>query len=89
MQRAVDVLANELLLADSNSPDCRIPERVQSVSRQGVSWTMIDPQDFLDKGRTGIYEVDMLIRAVNPSGAKRRVRVFSPVASAIPIRRQP
>lgn len=73
---AIDVLANELLLSDSS--DCRLPDRVTSVSRQGLSWTVIDPQDFLDQGRTGIYEVDLAIRLANPGGARARTRVFSP-----------
>src|SRR5688572_21579308 len=41
MERAVEVLQTELLAADSGGT-CRIPERVTSVSRQGVSWTLID-----------------------------------------------
>lgn len=89
VQRAIDVLAKEIGLADSNDNACRIPERVTSVTRQGVSWTLLDPQDFLDDGRTGIYEVDLAIRAVNPSGAKRRPRVFSIRQSAPALRRTP
>lgn len=86
--RAIAVLADELLAA-ANGDACRIPERVTSVTRQGVSWTMIDPGDFLDKGRTGIYEIDLLIGVVNPGRARRRVRVFSPVAVPIPDRSRP
>ena len=43
-----------------------------------MSWTLLDPQDFLDKGRTGIYQVDLFLRTVNPDGARLRARVFSP-----------
>lgn len=76
IQTAIDVLATELLASDS--PTCRLPDRVTSVSRQGLSWTVIDPQEFLDQGRTGIYEVDLAIRTANPGNAKARTRVFSP-----------
>lgn len=70
-------LANELLSSWAGEA-CAIPERVTSVSRQGVSWGLIDPQDFLDNGRTGIYEVDLLLRTLNPARAMRRAKVFSP-----------
>lgn len=71
-------LANQISLALAGSDQCRLPDRVTSITRQGVSWTIIDPQDFLDQGRTGIYLVDLFIKTVNPSGARTRSRVFSP-----------
>jgi len=37
---------------------CSLPERISNISRQGVSWTVVDGQDFYDKGRTGIDRVD-------------------------------
>ena len=37
---------------------CALPERISNVTRQGVSWTILDPQDFLDKGYTGMSRVD-------------------------------
>lgn len=81
-RRAIEVLAHEIQLSDSGDENeaavCRIPERVSSVNRQGMSWTMIDPQEFLSDGRTGIYEVDVAIRSLNPGRARARARVFSP-----------
>ena len=76
-KNAVLKLAKELL-ESSRGGDCSLPERVTSVSRQGMSWTLLDPQDFLDQGRTGIYEIDLLLKALNPSRALMRPRVFSP-----------
>lgn len=87
VERAIDTMTQELLAASNNDASCRIPERVTSVTRQGVSWTMLDPQDFLEEGRTGIYEVDLAIKAVNPTGARRRARVFTATMSAPAIRR--
>jgi hypothetical protein len=75
---AAIALADQYLLAMAGSEDCMLPQRVTSISRQGMSWTLLDPQDFLDKGRTGIYQVDLFLTTVNPDGAKLRSRVFSP-----------
>lgn len=73
-------LANEvlILLGEGSDGVCRIPERVRSVSREGISFDMIDPQEFLDDGRTGIWEIDMFIRTANPARAKKQPRIVSP-----------
>lgn len=75
--RAIDVLASEMQKSDCDDDGCRLPERVTTINRQGVSWTVIDPMDFIDKGRTGIIEIDMAINSVR-TVAKARPRVFSP-----------
>lgn len=89
MKKAIDDLAAEIVNADSNPDDCRFPERVTNVTRQGVSWTVIDPQDFLQDGRTGIYSVDLAIKTLNPKNARRRARVFSVDFGAPALRRLP
>ena len=76
LKAAVDRLAEELTAAETGGA-CQIPERVMSVSRQGMSWDLIDPMEFLDAGRTGIYEVDLALRTYNPGGSRRKARVFS------------
>lgn len=43
---------------------CALPERITNVTRQGVSWTLLDPQDFLDKKLTGMARVDNWLNAV-------------------------
>lgn len=75
MQRAINQLAQQFALWDCNSSSCRLPERVRNVARQGVSWTLIDPMDFIDKGRTGLYFVDLVITAYSGKG---RTSVVSP-----------
>lgn len=50
-------LAEEYLLAYQGKT-CSLPERVTSVSRQGASWTILDPLEFLNDGLTGIGPVD-------------------------------
>lgn len=56
---------------------CQLPKRVQSISRQGISMTLLDPFDFLEKGKTGIYEIDLFLAAY-PGGARTAPGVFSP-----------
>ena len=77
VQRAIDQLADQFARADMGGA-CQLPERVTSVVRDGVSWTLIDPQDFLDKGRTGLYYVDLVLKVY--SGGKTRSMVVSPEA---------
>ena len=59
-------LAVEYGKAAQGNP-CALPERITSVTRQGVSWTVLDPQDFLDKGYTGMSRVDHWLAAVKPT----------------------
>lgn len=57
---------------------CQLPNRVQSVTRQGVTIEYINPDDYLDKGRTGYDLVDSIINTYNPHGQTQRSRVLSP-----------
>lgn len=75
-RRAAIRLANELILWDKGSGNCALPQRIQSVARQGVSYTLMDPQEFIANGKVGIYEIDLFLAAVNPSKAKKRPKVF-------------
>lgn len=58
--------------------DCALPDRVTSVTRQGVSYTILDNQDFLENFRTGIYAIDLFLRTANPAKALAPSKVFSP-----------
>lgn len=87
IQNAIDTLTEEIAKAWSGDATCRLPRRTTSVNRQGVSYTLIDPQDFLDAGRTGLIEVDLIIKAYNPRKARARVRLFTPTNSAPATRR--
>lgn len=60
---AAAVFAYELALRCVESDACRIPERVTQINREGVSYTIIDPQKFIDEGRTGVYDVDLALAA--------------------------
>lgn len=67
-----------LAAAPATAGKCRLPARVQTISRQGVTMALLDPQTFLDEGRTGLYLVDLFLGAFNPGRGRRRARVFSP-----------
>lgn len=58
--------------------DCRLPKRVQTITRQGVSMALLDPLDFLEQGRTGLYLPDLFISTYNPANARRGVAIASP-----------
>lgn len=75
---AVVAMACELLAACAGSPACKLPARVQSIVRQGVSHVVLDPQEFLDKGRTGLPAFDQFLSAANPAGLRVPLRVLSP-----------
>lgn len=61
----VGLLAKEFLAACSGGK-CALPRRVQTVTRQGVSYQMVDPVDIYASGKTGISEIDLWLSAVNP-----------------------
>lgn len=76
-------LAVELGRAASSDPDqpCQLPQRLRAVSRQGLTFEQsseLDRFEFLDKGRTGIYAVDLFLASVNPKGRAQAARVWSP-----------
>lgn len=78
-RRAASELACELAKACTpGAGECRLPKRVTSLTRQGVSMALIDPFDMLDNGKTGVYLVDLFLATVNPEGLRSPPRVLSP-----------
>jgi hypothetical protein len=75
---AARTLAMEFAKLWAGDEDCALPQRVTSISRQGVSYTLLDSQDFIDDVRTGLYAVDLFLKTVNPDKARAKSRVFSP-----------
>lgn len=74
---AVTQYAVELWKACNGVSGCKLPARVQSVTREGVSMTMLDPMTFLQDGLTGLPFVDQWLTAVNPYGSRSPSQVFS------------
>lgn len=63
--KLVGLLAAEFLAACSGGK-CRLPRRVRSVTRNNVSFDMVDPTDIYRDGKTGLSEIDLWLSAVNP-----------------------
>jgi hypothetical protein len=55
---AAGALACELAKAFCNDNTCRLPKRVNSINRQGISMVFVDNFENLRAGQTGIWEVD-------------------------------
>lgn len=73
---ALGVLTSELaklLMCDST---CALPKPIQSLSRQGVNITFLDPNEVFQNGQTGLYLPDLFIQTVNPKRIARRARVY-------------
>lgn len=75
--RVVLKLAKEFAL-DATDGRSTLPERITSITRQGITWTVLDPADFLDKGRTGVIFVDTWLMALNPMRTRQKARVIDP-----------
>lgn len=84
------LLACELAKAFCGDPTCGLPQRVQSVTRQGISVAIVDSFDDVVKGRTGIWAVDAWVASIVANEEKpRRGTVFSPDFRERTFRRQP
>jgi hypothetical protein len=86
LTRAARQLACELLSGCPES-SCDLPELVTSVSRRGMTMEVASPMDLLDKGRTGLYAVDLAISTFNPSGLQSPSFVWSPDMASNRIRK--
>ena len=75
---AARTLAIEFIKLWSGDEDCALPQRVTSITRQGVSYTILDRQEFIDELRTGLYVIDLFLKTTNPDNARKKSKVFSP-----------
>lgn len=73
---AIGELACEINRA-IHGEDCRLPQRVTQLARQGVTITFPDSSSLFKEGRTGLYLTDMFIAAWNPGGLRSPSRVYS------------
>lgn len=74
---AAGELACEYAKLCSGSADCSLPQQLASMTRNGIEVQVSDPQILLDAGLTGLPNVDLFIRSVNPASLRARPRVFS------------
>jgi hypothetical protein len=63
-----------LLGADDIKPDSRL----LSIARQGVTYTYSDLSKVLDRGRTGIWVVDLFLQSSNPNNMRYQPKVVLP-----------
>lgn len=79
---AASLLACEIGKAIAGQP-CRLPQRMQSLSRQGVSVQFPSVNSYLDRGLTGLNEVDQLVVQLNPGRLTQPPLVVSPDISPV------
>lgn len=79
-KHAAAVLACELYKAaqPEDLGECRLPRRLQSLTRQGVDMVVSDTMEFVGEGRTGLPEVDFFIQSANPHQLRRNATVLTP-----------
>jgi hypothetical protein len=75
--RALGSLAAEIYKQCTGAGDCRLPERVKTVNREGITYDMFDPGEWLSQGLTGLRDVDTWIDSVNPHRLRQPSAVFS------------
>lgn len=63
------------LLGDKS---CGLPERVQAVTRQGITTVYFDPTKLISMGLTGLTMVDQIVSILNPNRMAEASRVWYP-----------
>lgn len=87
--RSAATLAFEMALASiPDAEGTRLPERVSSITRQGVTMAVLDPLTLLAEGRTGLVDVDLWVASVMHGDRRRGAAVHVGGASARKARRR-
>lgn len=73
-QIAAGVLASEIAKSICDDDGCQLPQRVQTVTRQGVTMALLDGMEGLSEGKTGIWLVDSWITSIIKPPRGGRVR---------------
>lgn len=78
-QIAAGILACEFAKAACGNTSCKLPQRIQSVTRQQVSMTVLDSYGSLyDFGTTGLFLVDSWVASILHSSRRAGTRITSP-----------
>lgn len=83
--RAAATLADEWAKACVGA-DCRLSNRVTSLARNGISIEMLSPEELMEGNKTGLWEVDAVLAAINPHKRIQRGRIYAPGRSSQPPR---
>lgn len=70
------VLACELGKSVAGDESCRLPKRLQNLTREGVSMVVLDAEAQTG-GDFGIYEIDQFVKRFNPGGLDRQPKVIN------------
>ena len=68
---------------------CRLPRRISTITRQGLTLAVLDPFKIFLDGMTGLADVDLWIAAVNREKRTRGASAFRPGASRLVGHRTP
>lgn len=78
-RRAAAALAAEFCRAvDESLGECRLPSRATSITRQGVTTSLVDPLTVFDSGYTGVPIVDQFLSAERVGRRTRRASLIDP-----------
>lgn len=75
-QLAVAELGTEIAKFISCDDTCVLPKPIQSITRQGISISFLDPNEVFADGRIGLYFCDLFIQTYNPNKLRRRSRAY-------------
>jgi hypothetical protein len=73
-QVAAGILACEIAKMLCGAKDCQLPQRLQTITRQGVTMGFVDTFEGLDQGKTGIWGIDAWISSVTRHKSYANVR---------------
>lgn len=76
-RRAAVSLAMEIVKARAGDGSCRL-RNFQTITREGVTMAAVNLRDALSSGLTGLYEVDLWLKSVNPNAMRRRGGAWTP-----------
>lgn len=68
----------EVLVLPQFGDTTRTPDRVTSITRQGITTQVASVIDLMKNGSSGLYECDIFLNATNPNRNRRPPAIFSP-----------
>lgn len=80
-RKAAQLFATEIAKLCVGDATCQIPQRVQSVNREGMSFTILDSMKMIEEGRTGLALVDLWLVS-DAKGRKAKPGIFAPGAAS-------
>jgi hypothetical protein len=67
------------LVRDTEAQEDVLPaSHITSITRQGVTYSFADRAALAREEQTGVYEVDLFLRAANPNGMRHQPKVVAP-----------